>query len=265
MADADGIDRRECSRAELAVLDNIARDASQLSVKYNRARLIEMIRARQARQRAEQAAAAEELRAAVALFDRDPVATLRRVVAIVSVTERIHVEWTTAVAPRSSSHWRTIWVPPITTVEAGAVSLHEMGHVLSGPCPGTPPHFRDPALRRTVNCLQCEADAWNAARRLVPFDRRMFRLLQQCLATYQRVTPGPAKAQAALRHVASDSTYAAQVRARAAREARLDAIDEVRAAAEDARRSRAQSPTRHDKWLDMRRWAREANYDAASR
>ena len=61
---------------------------------------------------------------------------------------------------------RRVVVPPLNSEEAFAVTLHEIGHVLSGRCSYKDPHLRDQSTRDSDTwhrCLQCERDAWRAA------------------------------------------------------------------------------------------------------
>jgi hypothetical protein len=106
----------------------------------------------------------------------------------------------TAYANRSQ---RTVVVPKTTGARredveaAAAVVLHEIGHILAGPCGGAD-HSRDRTVREWWHCLRCERDAWHQAMQLWPFTPAMFARLQGALGTYRRKTPGPATAVAAV-------------------------------------------------------------------
>lgn len=106
---------------------------------------------------------------------------------------------------------REIVVPPFweSTPDGRGGVLHEIGHVLEGPCPRVSPHYPDPHQQRWLNCIACENAAWRRAMQMAPaFDRAMFEDLKRALGTYRRRTPAPAAALTAARQLSSDTTYA---------------------------------------------------------
>jgi hypothetical protein len=153
------------------------------------------------------------------------------------------------------ANWRTrtVTVPPITDAVSFATRLHEFGHLLAGSCPGTRPHAPDPQPRDWHHCLQCEADAWAQALRAMPFTREMFADLKQHLALVRRTYPRVPDAVAAANVLASDSTFARMVQARAERARRLDAFSEMQAWAAEPR-----VLTKLEKQVaEWRQWCRE--------
>ena len=158
------------------------------------------------RRAAEQAREAEaekrfqtERAAALTHMRSDLVAGLRELVEALCRRHQIKIEYRTSMPDDVSAYanWntRTITIPPIVD-EQTAATLEEIGHQLEGPCPQTPPHYRDPLVTARWHCLQCELSAQRRALTLCDFTRPMFKSLQLSLGTYRRNTPAHPSARA---------------------------------------------------------------------
>jgi hypothetical protein len=159
----------------------------------------------------------------------------------------------------ASMRTRSIRVPPDWAhTETGLASfLHELGHVLEGPCSGVGAHRRDPRERRWHNCVECERRAWRKAMELAPFTWLMFFTLKLCLGSYRRLTPAPRVALVASRRLASDSVFAERKRRELQRQDFRDVANDLGLVL----RTRQEHQRRVQLHEDFRRWRQQEGPD----
>ena len=169
-----------------------------------RARRLEQertVRAEEDRRRADDArrqAEAEQHAATLAEYDLvkrlvaiDPIGAYRRHIDFLLRTNAIKVVFRPGASGRSwgAPKNQRVEIPPIVSEQDAATAYHEIGHILNGPCPLTPPHYREMTSRETVRCVRCEIEAWKRAIDLCPlWTEAMHSWLAQSLQTYRNST-----------------------------------------------------------------------------
>lgn len=113
-----------------------------------------------------------------------------------------------------------------TTDAEFAVGLHEIAHVVSGPCPGTPPHFAARSRWHAgPSCVACELAATSIALRLAGprLTHPMHQRLALCLKSYRDVQTWAAQ-RAELEELAGSRGYYAIVQRRMESAARRELV-----------------------------------------
>jgi hypothetical protein len=193
-----------------------------------------------AAEREQREAEERELQAVLEEMARAPVKGLQQMVDVLCRRHRITVRWTDGSAvpgvARAHANWRTrtITTPRIETTQDGATALHEIGHVLQGGCPNTPPHRRDARVTAWWNCLECERDASERALRLAPFTAAMHQELAQALRTSLATIASGQDVQGKARRFVSGVSWREDQQRRMDREIREMKIQQIQQWAREA-------------------------------
>ena len=158
--------------------------------------------------------------------ERGSITAMQQVADLLCEKHGIKVDERTSMPSGAAAYacWstRTITVPPITDEESFAVRLHEIGHVLSGACPGREPHRPDPNETRWHHCAACETSAWKESLKLASFSKRMFARLRRSLSVTRDVMPASSQAIQELDRTKGTVGWATEVTKRKKWQAMLD-------------------------------------------
>jgi hypothetical protein len=160
------------------------------TVGENRRAAAEQNAREKARDAAAKGALAElKLQTALPHAEQGNVLAMRLVVKLLAEKygKRIEVR---AVMPKGAAayaNWATgtAVIPPIVDAATFAQAIHEIAHLIAGPCSRREPHRPDPSVTRWHHCVACERRAWEIGLSLVEFSRGMFKELQRGLRSYR--------------------------------------------------------------------------------
>jgi hypothetical protein len=210
----------------------------------------EQVRARERALEQARAVRAATMRACVPRILTGDVDAMYRFFLRLCEHHRIRVVWKAKPAGGGSAaaRARRITVMPITNLTTFAGALHEVGHVVNGPCPEQWPHQRI-IEGRFGACLECERAAWATAMDLVPFaDPAMHADVVYCLGTYL-TTRAPAQVKVGAQRLIGTVTLRSQQHRWFLCQERLERQARVNA-------SVARDAQQRQRWADM--WARQA-------
>jgi len=186
------------------------------------------------------------------LVEIGDVGAMRRFLEALAQEHAIEIVWTA-----DPHKWfarvasRYVSVPPPIDRVAFAIGLHEIGHVIGGPCSG--PDHQGTVKGRVHQCLACEARAWGICRALVRFDRETFEYARGALGTDRRQIPAPASAKQAADRSMGFVPWALEESRRRRWQERRERNARAREAA--ARTSLSMARWR-DKEIQLERWKR---------